>query len=99
MRILESTAEAKKVSRLLRSREPFWEAELPHILRSADHPILASAFANSLLCHLALPIIVLVIGGRRVGCVLAANALYAMFLVRGDLAPNREPAIKSEVGN
>ena len=46
MRILESTAEAKKVSRLLRSREPFWEAELPHILRSADHPILASAFAK-----------------------------------------------------
>jgi hypothetical protein len=40
-----------------------------------------------------------VIGGRRVGRLVAANAFDAMFLVGGYLARNREPAIKGKVGN
>jgi hypothetical protein len=41
----------------------------------------------------------LVIGGRCIGRVLAAKTLDAMFLVGRYLTRNREPSIKSKVGN
>jgi hypothetical protein len=56
-------------------------------------------FARNVFVANSLPIIVLVIGGGRAGPVLAANALDAMFLVRGYLARNRKPAIKGKVGD
>jgi hypothetical protein len=40
----------------------------------------------------------LVMGGKRIRRVLAANALDAMILARGYLVRNRQPTIKSKAG-